>query len=288
MEDDAGPRLRDVGPGDRPGAFARVRGAVLGPGRRPGRPGRTTPAGRCGSRTRSAATCSRRARSPGWTRPRRSPLEHRRRLVLSGIRSISLAVDVTNYVMLETGQPMHAFDRSTLTGPITVRRARPGETLETLDGVRRPLDAGRPAGHRRVRADRAGRDHGRRRHRDRRPAPRTSCWRRRTGSRPRSPAESAGTSCRARRPSGSSAGWTRASPVRRWPRAAALLAAYGGAASPGGVTVAGPGPVPVTITMAADLPEADRGRADPGRDRGPAAGAGRLRGRGRRRAGCSR
>ncbi|HST64068.1 MAG TPA: phenylalanine--tRNA ligase subunit beta, partial [Mycobacteriales bacterium] len=69
-----------------------------------------------------------------------TPLAIRRRLVLSGIRSISLAVDVTNYVMLETGQPMHAFDRSRLTGGITVRRAVAGEVLETLDGTRRALD----------------------------------------------------------------------------------------------------------------------------------------------------
>ncbi|OLF10021.1 phenylalanine--tRNA ligase subunit beta [Actinophytocola xinjiangensis] len=64
----------------------------------------------------------------------------RRRLMLAGIRSISLAVDVTNYVMLETGQPMHAFDTPSLTGPIVVRRAHEGETLTTLDGVKRKLD----------------------------------------------------------------------------------------------------------------------------------------------------
>jgi phenylalanyl-tRNA synthetase beta chain len=68
-----------------------------------------------------------------------SPWELRRRLAQSGIRSISLAVDVTNYVMLELGQPMHAFDRDRLTGPITVRLARPGERLTTLDGVDRAL-----------------------------------------------------------------------------------------------------------------------------------------------------
>ena len=47
-----------------------------------------------------------------------------------GIRSISLAVDVTNYVMLELGQPMHAFDRHAVTGPDQVRRAREGEKLD--------------------------------------------------------------------------------------------------------------------------------------------------------------
>jgi phenylalanyl-tRNA synthetase beta chain len=62
------------------------------------------------------------------------------RLVLAGIRSLSLPVDITNYVMLELGQPTHAYDLATLTDGITVRRARAGETIETLDGQRRGLD----------------------------------------------------------------------------------------------------------------------------------------------------
>jgi phenylalanyl-tRNA synthetase beta chain len=64
----------------------------------------------------------------------------RRRLMLAGIRSISLAVDVTNYVMLEMGQPMHAFDTPSIKGGMVVRRAQAGEKLTTLDDVVRELD----------------------------------------------------------------------------------------------------------------------------------------------------
>jgi phenylalanyl-tRNA synthetase beta chain len=69
-----------------------------------------------------------------------SPWWMQRRLMLSGIRAISPAVDVTNYVMLELGQPMHAHDRSLITGGFRVRFAEPGETVVTLDDVNRRLD----------------------------------------------------------------------------------------------------------------------------------------------------
>lgn len=69
-----------------------------------------------------------------------SPTWMRRRLTLAGMRPISLAVDVTNYVMLELGQPMHAYDLDQVHGPILVRRAKAGEKLKTLDDVVRVLD----------------------------------------------------------------------------------------------------------------------------------------------------
>ena len=70
-----------------------------------------------------------------------SPEIMAKRLELCGVRSLGLAVDVTNYVMLELGQPMHAFDHTKLRDrTIVVRDARDGETIKTLDGVERRLD----------------------------------------------------------------------------------------------------------------------------------------------------
>ncbi|WP_133479947.1 phenylalanine--tRNA ligase subunit beta [Cognatilysobacter segetis] len=71
---------------------------------------------------------------------RPTPVWMAERLRRSGIRPVSFLVDVTQYVMIELGQPMHAFDRATLTGPVGVRPAREGETLKLLDGRDVALD----------------------------------------------------------------------------------------------------------------------------------------------------
>ncbi len=73
------------------------------------------------------------ARTPDWMRER---------LRRSGLRCIHPLVDVTNYVMLELGQPLHAFDREKLTGSVRVRRAKAGEQLEMLTGETVTLDRG--------------------------------------------------------------------------------------------------------------------------------------------------
>ncbi len=70
----------------------------------------------------------------------KSPLWLAERLRRSGVRPISAVVDVTQYVMLELGQPMHAYDRDTLSGTISVRRAQSGESLKLLDGNDHKLD----------------------------------------------------------------------------------------------------------------------------------------------------
>lgn len=82
------------------------------------------------------------ARTVTGLRPEsRSPIWLQRRLQKAGMRPISLAVDITNYVMLELGQPLHAYDRSRIEGTIGVRRAEQGEKFTTLDGAKRVLDA---------------------------------------------------------------------------------------------------------------------------------------------------
>ncbi|HHW17655.1 MAG TPA: phenylalanine--tRNA ligase subunit beta [Firmicutes bacterium] len=74
---------------------------------------------------------------------RYSPVKVERRLWLSGMRPVNAVVDATNYVMLETGQPLHAFDEDRLRGrAIFARRSRPGEVIVTLDGEERSLPEG--------------------------------------------------------------------------------------------------------------------------------------------------
>jgi len=72
----------------------------------------------------------------------RTPLWLAERLRRAGLRPISAVVDITNYVMLELGQPLHAFDNDRLEGDIMVRHARGGETLKLLDGNEARLDEG--------------------------------------------------------------------------------------------------------------------------------------------------
>jgi phenylalanyl-tRNA synthetase beta chain len=77
----------------------------------------------------------------GIRKDARSPLWLTERLRRAGLRAIHPVVDVTNYVMLELGQPMHGYDAATLAGGIVVRRARKGERLTLLDGNEVELDA---------------------------------------------------------------------------------------------------------------------------------------------------
>ncbi len=88
-------------------------------------------------RSGSSVFATRIVRDVDPTRP--TPAWMIARLKLAGIRSLSLLVDITNYVMLELGQPIHGYDLDALRGGLVVRRAAPGEKLTTLDGRERTL-----------------------------------------------------------------------------------------------------------------------------------------------------
>ena len=104
----------------------------------------TFPAGRhLDVEIREPAACPRyAARLVTGVRVGPSPLALRVRLAACGVRAISNLVDVTNYMMLETGHPLHAFDLDKVDGTVVVRRAAKGERMTTLDGVERPLQEG--------------------------------------------------------------------------------------------------------------------------------------------------
>src|SRR5437773_1776923 len=97
---------------------------------------------RLGVRIEDEDLCPRYAAAVAEVKIGPAPSWMAKRLHAAGVRPISTIVDITNYVNLEIGQPMHAFDLAKLAGAeIHIRRARPGETITTLDGIGRKLEA---------------------------------------------------------------------------------------------------------------------------------------------------
>ncbi|MGB3635121.1 MAG: phenylalanine--tRNA ligase subunit beta [Rubrobacteraceae bacterium] len=95
-----------------------------------------------GLRVEDTDLCSRYdlRRVSGVAAGKKSPLDIRRKVFAAGMRPINAIVDATNYVMLETGQPIHAFDAAKIVGGIVVRRPRPEEKITLLDGSVRELE----------------------------------------------------------------------------------------------------------------------------------------------------
>ncbi|CAN5417025.1 phenylalanine--tRNA ligase subunit beta [soil metagenome] len=189
----------------------------------------------------------------GFDSSRPTPRWMARRIELAGMRSISLAVDITNYVMLELGQPIHGYDRATLQGPIVVRKAVEGEKIKTLDDVTRTLtaadllitDDSGPIGLAAV----MGGQH-------------TELTATTTDivieAAHFDPPMVARTARLMKLPSEASKRFERGVdpelPAIATQRAAELFAAYGGATIQDGLTYVGEVPTPATITIAADLP----------------------------------
>jgi phenylalanyl-tRNA synthetase beta chain len=124
---------------------ARELAAILDTGYRIPEPSFETggkPTGDFGLRVEAEDLCPRYdlRRVSGLASGQRAPLSMRRRIFAAGMRPINAVVDATNYVMLETGQPIHAFDAAKVREGIVVRRARPQEKITLLDGSTRVLD----------------------------------------------------------------------------------------------------------------------------------------------------
>ena len=100
------------------------------------------PTGAFGLRVEDEDLCPRYdlRRVSGLTPGREAPIWMRRRIHAAGMRPINAVVDATNYVMLETGQPIHAFDAAKVRGGIVARRGMPNEKITLLDGTTRTLD----------------------------------------------------------------------------------------------------------------------------------------------------
>ena len=179
-----------------------------------------------------------------------------RRIAQAGMRPISLAVDVTNYVMLETGRPIHGYDAAKVQGAIGVRRARDGERLTTLDGNVRTLAAG-PDGDLVVTDDSGiiglggvmGGEDTEMSETTTRVLVEAAHWdpvsMYRTGRRHRITSEAGKRNERGVDPTICEAAAD---------RVVELLTTYGGGTVEPGVTVAGAPPAPVTITIPVDLP----------------------------------
>ena len=189
-----------------------------------------------------------------------SPYWMRRRLLAAGIRSISLAVDITNYVMLEYGHPLHAFDAGKLAGDIVVRRARAGGDAAHLGRSRSPFGDQGSRRRRRLRRHLHGRGDGRRGHRDL--AATTDVviegayW---------DPPVISRTARRHKLPSEASKRFERGVDPQLSPvaveRAAALLAEFGGGVVDEGRTDVGQPPVLEPVTLPIGEPERLTGRS---------------------------